>query len=339
VRSLERVWDSNAFSARVGRALLVPLEALYRTAIAGRNRAYDAGWATTHPVALPAISVGNLSVGGTGKTPVSAYLVTELKARGAHPALVLRGYGSDEVMVHARLNSGVPVVVDADRLKAVNRAKLLGADCVVMDDAFQHRRVQRLVDIVLIGAERGIDSVRLLPAGPWREGLVALRRASLILVTRKTIGSAEASDLAARLSVVADAPVGVASLPTDRIVGCSGGAEAALGTLSGKRVLAVAGVGDPESFAGQLRAAGLQVDLRAYRDHYRFSRRDVEEISDAANRYDAVLCTLKDAVKLAPKWPRSAAPMWYVSQRVILELGAEHVDAAVQRVLVARSQS
>src|SRR5690348_7442624 len=136
---------------------------------------------TTHDPVLPTLSVGNVTVGGTGKTPVAAWIAAELIDRGARPAIVLRGYGDDEPLVHARLNPDVPVIVAPDRLEGIARAAASGADVAVLDDAFQHRRAQRTADIVLVSAERWTRTPRLLPAGPWRESLRALRRTSMIL--------------------------------------------------------------------------------------------------------------------------------------------------------------
>jgi tetraacyldisaccharide 4'-kinase len=315
--------------------MLVPFELAYRAVMAIRNQLYDAHWLAVHDAPVPVISVGNLSVGGTGKTPLTAYLVQRFVALGATPAIVLRGYGDDEPLVHAKLNPGVRIVVDPDRRRGGIRARALGCDVVVLDDAFQHRRAGRLVDLVLVSADRFDEHPRLLPAGPLREGLGSLRRASLVLVTRKAVTAADARMVAATMSRWADVPVAVALLATDGLVGVAG-QEQAVGALAGKRVLAVAGIADPESFAEQLRASGLGVELRAYRDHHAFTADDVQDILVAASHSDAVLCTLKDAVKLTPLWTRSAPPLWYVSQRVVLEAGAEHVEAAIARALDAR---
>ena len=333
---VERFWVDPSAGARVGRAMLAPLELGYRAAMAIRNRLYDWRWLAVHESQVPTISVGNLSVGGTGKTPLAAYFVTRLLARGATPGVVLRGYGGDEALVHAKLNVGARVVVDPDRVRGGARAQALGCDVVVMDDAFQHRRAERLVDVVLVSAERYGERQRLLPAGPLREGLGSLRRASLVLVTRKAATSDDARSVAAGILEWVGAPVGVAALEPDRVIAASSEGETTLRALAGKRVIAVAGIADPQAFTAQLRAAGLHVELLAYRDHHAFTTANVAQIVMAAKRCDAVLCTLKDAVKLTPLWPRSGPMLWYVSQRVVIEVGAEHVDAAIDRILDAR---
>ena len=161
---VERIWWGDDALARAARLALAPLEGAYRGVIALRGSLYDAGLLPARQTAVPAISVGNLSVGGTGKTPVAAFVASELRARGGKPAIVLRGYGGDEPLVHATLNPGVPVVVSPDRVAGVAEARVLGADVAVLDDAFQHRRAERWADVVLISADRWTDDRRLLPA-------------------------------------------------------------------------------------------------------------------------------------------------------------------------------
>src|SRR5687768_3928318 len=163
-----------------------------------RRHLYDSGVFRSEDPVLPAVSVGNLSSGGTGKTPFAAWLAAQL-GQSARPAIALRGYGGDEAEVHRRLNPDVPVVVNADRAAAIREAQTLGADVVVLDDAFQHRRIARVADVVLLSTEQLMRPLRLLPAGPWREPLSAARRADLIVVTRKSASSADAQRATSKL--------------------------------------------------------------------------------------------------------------------------------------------
>jgi tetraacyldisaccharide-1-P 4'-kinase len=187
---LEDLWYGESTGARTGRALAVPASKLFGAVVGARDLMYEAGWLRTHATPIPVVSVGNLTVGGTGKTPIAAWVARELAARGAHPAVVLRGYGDDEPLVHSAVNPSIPVVTSADRVAGVERAAELGASIAVLDDAFQHRRVRRAADLVLVSADRWTPSVRLLPAGPWREPLSAARRATLVIVTRKAASEA-----------------------------------------------------------------------------------------------------------------------------------------------------
>src|SRR5919205_723592 len=124
---VERVWFGDDLLARAARDALLPGEILYGAVIGLRKALYDSGILTTHKPALPTVSVGNLTVGGTGKTPVAAWIATELIERGERPAIVLRGYGEDEPLVHARLNPTIPVIVSADRASGIVNARVAGA--------------------------------------------------------------------------------------------------------------------------------------------------------------------------------------------------------------------
>ena len=345
----ERVWYGRGVAPAVARAALRPFELLYRAGAAGRALLYDRALLRAQRLVLPALSVGNLTVGGTGKTPVAAWMAAQLLARGARPALVLRGYGDDEPSVHALLNPTVPVVATPDRVLGAREAAGVGADVVVLDDAFQHRRAARVADLVLVSAERFGDRspVRLLPAGPYREPLSALGRADLAVVTRKTADPSHVARTLARLSATrADLPVAVVELALDELRAWprrdgdlpSRGADVRqpLDALAGARVLAIAAVGDPAAFFAQLVARGAVVERAAYADHHRFTAAEAQALAARAAAADRVVCTLKDAVKLGPLWPRQAPPLWYVSQRVVVERGAELLDACLARVLAAR---
>ncbi len=350
----EWVWYGRGAGPAVARAALAPAALLFRAGAAARGALYDAGLARAHPLGLPALGVGNLTVGGTGKTPVAAWACAELRRRGARPALLLRGVGGDEARVHALLNPDVPVVADPDRVRGAARAAEGGADALVLDDAFQHRRARRDVDLVLVSAERWGDAPRLLPAGPYREGLGALRRAAAVVVTRKAASPADADRVATRVAAALGAArgaargaaaedVAVVHLAADALhrwdAGAHGGpggdAERPLAALRGAAVVAAAGVGDPAAFAAQLAAAGARVELARYADHHAYTAADAAQLAGRAKRGALLVTTLKDAVKLGPLWPRGAAPLWYVTQRVTVERGAEALAARLDAVAAA----
>lgn len=340
----ERVWYGADALASMARGALAPAAALYGAAIARRNAGYDRGEGVVRG-AIPALSVGNLTVGGTGKTPVSAWFVAQSLAAGARPALVLRGYGDDEPAVHARLNPAARVIADADRVAGIAAAARAGCDCAVLDDAFQHRRAAREVDVVLVSVDRWRDDVRLLPAGPFREPLAALARASLVVLTEKAPPPGARERVRAAVSRVTRAPVAVVSLAAGRLrpltedASADAGASRPLASLAGRRVLAVSAIGDPGAFHRQLAGAGLTVAPLVFPDHHVYTSADVTRIVAAAG--DApVVCTLKDAVKLAPRWPAGGAPAaWYLWQHVVPVDGAEALSAAVRALLAARGPS
>ena len=331
------LWFGESPSARAGRAALAPLAAAWGGVAAARNALYDRGVLRSAGPALPALSVGNLSAGGTGKTPVAAYLARALRRLGATPAIVMRGYGDDEPKVHALLNPDVPVFAGSDRFAGARAARDAGCDVVVLDDAFQHRRVRRVVDLVLVAAEQWTRPPRLLPVGPYREPPSALDRASLVLITRKSQDAAGARAVRDELRRITSAPVGIAALRLDALRMATGGTETrALSFLTGARFLAVAGVGAPAAFAKQLEAEGGRVTLAAFRDHHAFTATEAVALARRAEGMDFVVCTLKDAVKLGPLWPRAAPSLWYVSQRIDLEDGEQRLDDELRRLLDAR---
>ena len=331
---VHRIWAGTALPARVARGALFPIEALYAAAVATRGALYDRGLLRTHRLALPAVSVGNLIVGGTGKTPVSAWIVAQLAKGGANPAVVLRDYGGDEALVHAALNPGAPVITGADRIRAVQQARARGANVVVLDDAFQHRRAYRDADIVLLSADAWSLSNRLLPAGPWREPLGALRRGSLAVVTRKAVSADVVDDVWAAIGRHAPGlPRATAMLAPAALIDAHAGTMRPISSLSGVEVIAVAGVAAPQAFRHQLEDLGARVRLHAFRDHHPYSADDVRMLARAAEQAAFVVCTLKDAVKLAPLWPRGGPSLWYLTQQVILERGRAEMERLLTDIL------
>lgn len=338
----EWAWYDRGAAAGAVRLALAPWSWLFARIVARRNARYDAAIALG---TMPALSIGNLTVGGTGKTPVASWFAARLAARGARPAIVLRGYGDDEWRVHQRLTPGLPVVIDADRVRAMQSARQQHADCAVLDDAFQHRRAARVANVVLISADRFDETVRLLPSGPYREPLSALRRATAVVITVKAVGT----DAVLRVEravrgVVAAIPIAVVRLEPGALVRMSpvseNGAsdELAFGDLGERAVVLVSAIADPGAFERQIVAAGVRV-VRHFRhpDHHAFSAADVAAIDAAAGPEGTVVCTLKDAVKLAPVWPRARATLWYVSQTLVVDRGAEVLERECDRVLAART--
>ena len=326
------VWYGEGFAGLTARAVLTPAEWVFGAAsmLVGSRRAARAGTPQ-----VPTVSVGNLTVGGTGKTPISAWVAAQLARRGKKPALLLRGYGDDETLVHERLNPNVPVFADPERVQSAARAIEAGAKSLVLDDAFQHRQMPRSADIVLVSADLWSNlPARLLPAGPFREPLEALRRAQFVLVTRKAVPHARAQQVADRLrAIVRGVPVGIVHLAPDALMRWSDGESLALDVISGRRVLAISGIGAPEAFESQLRSAGaVEVASAAYADHHAFTDADAHTLSARAAAANFAICTLKDAVKLGPRWPTGRAPLWYLSQSVAFEAGAQELHALLDRL-------
>jgi tetraacyldisaccharide 4'-kinase len=298
---------------------------------------YDAGVLATHDPVLPTLSVGNVTVGGTGKTPVAAWIATQLLERGQRPAIVLRGYGEDEPLVHARLNPTVPVIVAPDRVAGIAMARDAGATVALLDDGFQHRRVSRAADLVLVSADRWSSSRHLLPAGPWREPLGALRRATIILVTRKAATEAEVDSVNSALSIAAPrVPRSTLRLEPAalRRVSAVGDDEAhrPLSDVSRRTIRVITAIGDPRAFVRQLQALGGHVQADIYPDHHHFESEEIARFARSIPYDGLAVCTLKDAVKLAARWPREAPTLWYVSQRVSVERGLGGVEHILDEI-------
>jgi tetraacyldisaccharide 4'-kinase len=298
-----------------------------------RGFLYDRRVIPVYRSSVPIVSVGNLTVGGTGKTPIAAWFAAALRERGKRPAIVLRDYGEDEPLVHKTLNPDVEVVICRDRVRGIREAVACGADIVVLDDAFQHRRAARDLDVLLVSADGWRGQARLLPEGPWREPLGSARRASLVIVTAKTAGPGKIDAVRRALAAVAPGvPQAVVRLKLGELRSTATGQTMPLAALSDSKVLAIAAVANPESFFEQLAGAGAHVIPRPFPDHHAFTAKEAAELAAAGTTADFVVCTLKDAVKLGPMWAPREGSLWYVSQRVIVETGAQYLDEVLDRI-------
>lgn len=286
--------------------IAIPAAYVYAAAMRWRNARFDRGEGVER-LDIPVISIGNLTVGGTGKTPMTAWTVRRLIELEHTPAIAMRGYRahdgiSDEADEHRRMLPGVPVIVGADRYAAIERAGREGAsfDCVVLDDGFQHRRLHRDLDLVLIDRRRpGLDD-RVLPAGWLREPPSALARADGVIVSH-----AEAPDAA--LAAAIERWHGRPPLAWFRhawkglTLHRPGDVDTVVQVnwLRGCRVLTSLGIGQPAGVEGAALDAGATIVARFPRgDHARYDRRDVEKLARACRDVDALLVTAKDWAKL-----------------------------------------
>jgi len=279
----------------LGRALqllTLPLEHGFKAGSGFRNRMYERGVLPLQRAPIPVISVGNLTVGGSGKTPISAWLVQKLRSKGEKPALVARGYGQDEMVLHRRWNPDCLVLAQEDRAYGAWKAAKKGASVVVLDDGFQHRRLARNLDIVLVASSTP-RKVRLLPRGPFREALSAVTRAGVVVLTQK--GSTDSSlEMEMLLEpFLREPPVKVSFVPsvwTDL--------EGEQETAPEGEYLALCGIGDPDGFSRILAdATGQPGELLSFPDHHDYTWADVTEIQSRL-RGRTLVTTEKDAVKL-----------------------------------------
>jgi len=324
-RLIRWLWTSRRFDARLARAGLVPFAGLWRVGMAARNLAFDRGWIPVRELPLPAVAIGNLSVGGSGKTPIASWIAAHYAAHGLVPGILLRGYGRDEELVHRHQVPSARVVANPDRVAGAERAMAEGAQVLVLDDAFQRRDVWRDYNIAVESAETSRAVHWSLPAGPWREGLDALRRADALIITRKRADAAAALGLAGTLAPRLAGPVGVVHLGVQRYEGLVSGRPLAAREFQGKRVVAASAIADPDAFVAQTKATGAQVQVATWRDHHDFRDEDLAWLAKAARKADYLVVTQKDAVKLRDRWPASV-PEPLVA---VLDLTWEDGEAAI----------
>lgn len=324
-RLIRWLWTSRRVDARLARLALLPFSAVWRAGMAARNLGFDRGWSTVRELPLPAVGVGNLTVGGSGKTPIASWIAAHYAAKGLVPGILLRGYGRDEVLVHRHQVPKARVVADPDRLAGAERAMAEGAQVLVLDDAFQRRDVWRDYNIAVVSAETSRAVPWALPAGPWREGLGALARADALIVTRKRADPASALALATSLAPRVRGPVGVVHLGVSRYEGLVSHRALPADALRGKRVVAASAIADPDAFVAQTKATGAQVQVATWRDHYDFRDEDLAWLAKAARKADYLVVTQKDAVKLRDRWPASV-PEPVVA---VLDFTWEHGEAAI----------
>lgn len=324
-----RAWEEGAPVPGLAGWGLLPASALYRLGTALYHGAYRYGLLRPVDLGVPTVSVGNATVGGAGKTPVTRWVVERLLERGRNPAVLHGGYHEDEPRLHARWYPQIPTIAERDRRKGAVLAIQAGADTLVLDDAFQHRRVARDLDLVLVAAEGWSSRPLLLPRGPWREPPRSLRRADLICVTRKTASPERSDNVAGALrNIVPGVPV--ARLFLAPAGWLDGAGNARQGSPQGA-VLAVAGVAGPASFFAQAGDAGAQVvDTVALPDHHDYGADGVEALLERAGDRPLVT-TAKDAVKLGSRVDPDR--LWVLDQRLVVEAGGERVERALDGLL------
>ncbi len=314
----------------------------YGLAVAARNRAFDRGWKQVVRAAVPVVSVGNLTVGGTGKTPCVEYVARFFRERELRAAILSRGYGAeggrnDEAMVLEENLPDVPHLQGPDRAQlAAAAVEELESEVLVLDDGFQHRRLARDLDVVLIDATNPWGYGHLLPRGLLRESPRGLRRAGVVVLTRRD--QVEPSALNRLREDVARLAPGVpVAEATHRPVDLGNGAASkALETLRGRSVAAFCGLGNPEAFRRTLLSLGADVvAFRTYEDHHAYTRADVDDLRAWAVRLATdcvVVTTQKDLVKL--RLPDLAGrELWALRIRLDVGAGKEQFDRKLEEAV------
>lgn len=336
---------------------LAPLGALYSLVVKVRNALYRRGVLHTHDVSAPVISVGNLTSGGTGKTPLVEWIARDLSSGGRKVCVLTRGYGrqnpdrrviaangktvlatvaeaGDEAfMLAEKLSGKAAVICDANRVAAARWAREnLGTDVFVLDDAFQHQQIARELNILVIDATNPWGNGKILPAGVLREPITELKRADCVIITRADSQDSEA--LRARIKELRpDAPIFLSRMKHHQLRehGTDG---AVIDSAVAKRIptAAFCAIGNPDSFVSLLRQEGYEIiHAQAFRDHHNYTQADMDKlIRDAEEKgARALITTEKDAVKLRSL----TCPM----PCYVMEIAVEISDEGALRELIARA--
>lgn len=298
------------FSKTLIRMLLRVISIGYRTTVFVRNFAYDKGISTSHQVEVPVISIGNITTGGTGKTPLVIWICNMLKRKSIPCAVLTRGYKAqdaeiiDEPAILARSCPEARVIVNPDRINGAAKAIIeYGAKALVMDDGFQHRRLYRDLDIIAIDATCPFGYDRMLPAGFLREPKKAIKRAQAVVITRYDQSSTEKTDaLVSEIKKIAPNITIAKATHKHTCAKMMKGRQISLEELKELDIYAFCGVGNPDAFLGNLKNCGFNIKgSKVYNDHHDFTDDDIAIIYDEAKKVQAnlILSTEKDWVKTA----------------------------------------
>lgn len=313
-------------SAQLLKACFWVLSFPYRAVVSIRNRLFDWGLRSIQSPAVPVISLGNLTTGGTGKTPCVAYLTQWFQQQGIQVALLSRGYRAlpgevnDEKLLLDRLCPGVPHYQNPNRCASAALAVSEGAQLLILDDGFQHRKLARNLDIVLIDAVNPWGYGSLLPRGLLREPKSSLQRADFVLITRADqCAPATLENLTAEIAEVFPGDlIAQAVFRPQGLVNVNGQTQS-LEAVRGKTVWAFCAIGNPAGFRQTLEDAGFPVaGMQIFPDHHHYSSEELQQLGDRAAEASAelILTTSKDLVKMS-EHRLADIPVWSV------EIGAE----------------
>ncbi len=338
--------------------ILFPLVLLYTFAVYLRNKFYDWGWKQSCRPGMPVLSVGNIQLGGTGKTPFVQFLASRLKAMGHRPAILTRGYrregsgtvlleaaerneadvrkvGDEPYLLHRNL-PGVVLGIDGDRCRAARRiAEKYDDLLLLMDDGLQHRRMERDLDIVLIDVSRWSSLPLLFPVSDFRDVKSTLKRAGIFVLTRTAGREDAAQRLSRKLQEKYRKPVFRAQIMPVRLRSLDGRVVLNAEAIRGKKVAAFCGLAHPPQFFAMLRKLGaIILWKKAYRDHYDYQAPDVENIFGQAafRQADYVVTTQKDAVKIPVSLLRGQQQIYCLEIGVSLEKETEFFKRLLSRL-------
>jgi tetraacyldisaccharide 4'-kinase len=329
--------------ATVLRGVLRVAEWFYSAAVRWRNRRYDRHAAAVHRVGVPVVSVGNLTLGGTGKTPLVEWLARWFRERDVRVAVVSRGYGAeagqenDEARELRWLLPDVPHVQNADRVAAAQEAiRAFQAELVVLDDGFQHRRIGRDLDIVLLDALEPFGFGHVFPRGTLREPVEGLRRADVVVLSRADlINQDERAKVWRTVACHAPSALRAETIHAPRELIAANGQGLPLETIRGQSVAAFCGIGNPAGFQHTLETCGCRIaGFREFPDHYRFTPKDIDLLAEWSHKLgvSALVCTCKDLVKLQIE-RIAGRPLWGIRIEMEFKAGQELLESRLEHML------
>jgi tetraacyldisaccharide 4'-kinase len=341
-----RIWQRRGVLGILLWVLLLPVAGLYWLAVQIRNACYFFGWKKPRRLDQFVISIGNLTVGGTGKTPTVVWMAQELREQGFKTAVLSRGYnrkGNQPRMVEAGLSTevddfgdepammarlfGLTVAVGSPRYHAAGQViEHAAVDVFLLDDGFQHRQLARDVDLLLLGSDA---DGWVLPSGPFREPQTALGRADFLLIT----GARERWQ---RRTTAKHYPGAVfyGSLQPQALIALESHRwqEYSLSRLARRKIVAVAAIANPEPFYRMIESSdGEIVDVLEFPDHHHYSLEDGQRIARAAHDADLIVTTEKDILKLI-RFPFAEEKLFALRVAMIVENGASLVQSIVERI-------
>lgn len=284
------------------KGILYPLSWIYSLCIYITDRSYSKGDNIPEKVAVPVISVGNITLGGTGKTPFAMYLADHFLSRGFSPAILIRGYGNDEDRMLRDELDGVKVFSGRDRVKNASSAVVQGSDIIILDDAFQHRKINRDVNILMLDASCPFGNGHIFPRGILREPISALGRADIIVLTKiNKIDEYAKEVLVKKLTTMASGKPIVMMRHSAVSLKDVTGSMYAPKEIEFKKVCLLSGIADPEYFSFLVKEQKANISMRYdFPDHYAYKQRDIDIINRKCKQQnvETIITTAKDYIKI-----------------------------------------